>query len=108
MKKALNFSAAIFLTVLVISSCRRYNYPFREQQIPATAEVQEGQVLYMRYCQKCHPFGEAGLGPSIFYLPGIGKKLQVRLGLGAMPAMDKHVISTEDRNKIINYLKALK
>jgi mono/diheme cytochrome c family protein len=108
MKRSLYFTTGIFLTVLLITSCSRYNLPFREQQIPATADVQEGQVLYMRYCQKCHPFGEAGLGPSVFYLPGISKKIQVRMGLGVMPSFDEHVIADDDLDKIMKYMKALK
>ena len=103
MKKLIFFLVWI---VLIVVSCKTNKYPFAKQ-LPQTAQVQEGQKLYMQYCQKCHPDGEAGLGPSIYYLPGFAKKFQTRHGLGVMPAFDEKVISDEDLDKIILYLKEL-
>lgn len=105
--KTLILSIMIFSIAVIGVSCKRYKYPFSEK-LPATASVQEGQKLYMHYCQKCHPFGEAGLGPSIYYLPSFSKKFQTRAGLGVMPNFPEHVISDEELNKITAYLKALK
>jgi mono/diheme cytochrome c family protein len=93
-------------SLAVGTACNRHKYPFN-QTLPATADVQEGEKLYMQYCQKCHPDGEGGLGPSIFYLPGFAKKFQVRHGLGVMPDFDENVISDAELNKIVAYLKAL-
>lgn len=103
MKKLFSFLAGI---LVVFASCKRHKYPFAKQ-IPATAQVQEGQKLYMQYCQRCHPDGEAGLGPSIYYLPGFAKKFQVRHGLGVMPEFDEKVISDQELDKIVLYLKEL-
>jgi mono/diheme cytochrome c family protein len=69
-----------------------------------------GQEKYMMYCQKCHPGGEAGLGPALNSnpAPGFIKKFQVRHGLGAMPSFNKEEISDRDLKDIIRYVKALK
>lgn len=94
----------IALATLMLASCHKR--PFAAQ-VPDTQAVQEGQVLYMQYCQKCHPDGESGLGPSIYYVPGFVKRFQVRHGLGTMPDFDESVISDEELDKIVLYLKVL-
>lgn len=94
----------IVLLALTATSC--YKRPFAAE-VPQTEAVQEGQVLYMQYCQKCHPDGEAGLGPSIYYVPGFAKRFQVRHGVGSMPDFDESVISDDELDKIILYLKTL-
>lgn len=103
MKRLLLF---VLLGLAGSTACQRHKYPFMKE-IPATADVQEGQKLYMQYCQRCHPDGEGGLGPSIYYLPGFAKKFQVRHGLGVMPAFDEKVISEQELNQIVAYLRAL-
>lgn len=103
MKKFLSLYLIMAL-LLVVSAC--YKRPFASR-VPQTAAVQEGQALYMQYCQKCHPDGEAGLGPSVYYVPGFAKRFQVRHGLGVMPDFDESVISDEELDKIVLYLKAL-
>ena len=105
MKLLINFTL-FAVSLLMATAC--YKRPFAAEEIPQDEAVQEGQVLYMQYCQKCHPDGEAGLGPSIFYHPGFVKKFQTRHGLGVMPEFDKSVISDEELDKIVLYLKALK
>lgn len=94
------------LLLLVAGSCNRYKYP----GTPALAdnpEAAEGQKVYMEYCQSCHPDGEAGLGPSIYYLPGFLKRFQARHGLGVMPEFREEHLSDEELDKIIAYLKVL-
>lgn len=98
------FILSFVMGELMLTSC--YKRPSPENN-PMTAEVKEGQVLYMKYCQKCHPDGEAGLGPSAYYPPGFMKRMQVRHGFGAMPKFDKSVISKNQLDKIILYLKFL-
>lgn len=63
-----------------------------------------------RYLQKCHPAGEAGLGPAINSNPApqFLKRFQVRHGLGVMPSFTKNEISTDDLRDISEYLKAWK
>lgn len=98
-------SFAFFLVaVFVVVSCYK---PPLVSNIPHTEAVQEGQALYMQHCQKCHPNGEAGLGPSVYYVPDFAKKFQVRHGVGAMPDFDESAISDEELDKIVLYLKTL-
>lgn len=73
-----------------------------------TASVQKGEVLYMRHCQKCHPQGEGGLGPAFNHIPTPPKRLQIRLGLGAMPAFGKKELSNDELDDLMAYLKALR
>lgn len=67
-----------------------------------------GERVFMENCQRCHPQGEAGLGPSIHWAPSFAKRLQVRHGAGAMPAFDKNHLSEEELDQLISYLKAKK
>ncbi len=48
-----------------------------------------------RIAKKCHPGGEAGLGPALNWnpAPGFIKKFQVRHGLGVMPSFKSNEIS---------------
>jgi mono/diheme cytochrome c family protein len=64
----------------------------------------------MAHCQPCHPGGEAGLGPAINDkpLPGFLIRLQVRSGVGAMPAFSAEEISVDELAALTAYLKALR
>ena len=78
-------------------------------------QVQRGQVVFNNNCHKCHPGGEAGVGPSINNVPltkGI-LKFRIRskaflLGLGRMPSFKKHEISKPELNDLVRYIKVLK
>lgn len=107
MKRILGITIIIYVTCVMIS-CKRYKRPFTADLTTASVEVKEGEVLYMKYCQTCHPDGEAGLGPSVYYLPSFSKRFQVRHGIGVMPKFKENVISDDDLDKIVAYLKALK
>ena len=79
--------------------------------VPITSPaVVRGQQVFMADCHQCHPGGEAGLGPAINYkpLPGFLIRLQVRNGLGAMPAFPSQELSPGDLDALIAYLKALR
>lgn len=67
-----------------------------------------GEKVFMQNCQRCHPQGEAGLGPSILWAPGFAKRFQVRHGAGAMPAFDKEHLSEKELDQLMDYLNALK
>ena len=73
-------------------------------------KVQHGREVYMKHCDKCHPGGEAGLGPAINSnpAPGFLKKFQVRHGLGVMPAFKEGQIKKEDLKDVALYMKARK
>lgn len=75
-----------------------------------TAEQREGEVAFFRHCHSCHPNGEAGLGPAIHNkpLPAAVLRLQIRNGLGAMPAFPDEVLADADVDRIIDYLQAMR
>lgn len=76
----------------------------------ASADVTRGQRVFMENCHQCHPGGEGGLGPAINNkpLPGFMIKLQVRAGVGAMPAFSADAIAPDELDTLIAYLRALR
>lgn len=85
----------------------RASLPLSGPQALSEAEA-AGEKVFMENCQRCHPQGEAGLGPSIHGAPGFAKRFQVRHGAGAMPAFDKDHLSEKELDQLISYLKAQK
>lgn len=75
-----------------------------------TKEVQEGKALFNKYCNSCHPGGDAGLGAPIVStsVPGFAIQFQIRNGLGDMPAFSEEEISDEEVDKIVDYIQALR
>jgi mono/diheme cytochrome c family protein len=77
---------------------------------PALSEqAATGQVAFMEKCNRCHPGGEAGLGPALNDkpLPDFLKRFQVRKGLGTMPHFSHEKLSDAELDAILEYLKAL-
>jgi mono/diheme cytochrome c family protein len=77
---------------------------------PALSEqAATGQVAFMEKCNRCHPGGEAGLGPALNEkpLPDFLKRFQVRKGLGTMPHFSHEELSDAQLDAILEYLKAL-
>lgn len=70
----------------------------------------KGERLFHRWCYQCHPGGEAGLGPAINdrALPHPAIRLQIRRGVGAMPAFGEDVLSDGDVSAILAYLDEMK
>jgi mono/diheme cytochrome c family protein len=77
---------------------------------PTSAALKQGEVLFDRNCSKCHPGGEAGLGPAINNkpLPKFLIHTQIRVGMGTMPAIKKDELSEEQVELILDYLEALR
>ena len=73
-------------------------------------KLARGEKAFMHYCDKCHPRGDAGLGPGIRNkpLPGVMIKLQVRTGLGAMPSFSDELLPDDQLDDIVTYIKELK
>jgi mono/diheme cytochrome c family protein len=73
-------------------------------------KVSLGRVVFMEKCQRCHPGGEAGLGPALNDkpLPPFLMKTQIRVGLGAMPSFSRAEISDDGVDAVIAYLKAIR
>lgn len=72
--------------------------------------VARGQTLFMEKCDKCHPGGDAGLGPALNNkpLPGFLIRFQARHGLGAMPGFAEDELPQADLQDVAAYLKALR
>lgn len=101
----------VFVAIVFIMSCSvRRSEPFRGVVSLEKESVRKGQIVYMEYCDKCHPGGESGLGPAVNIVPAPGfiKRFQVRHGLGAMPSFKKGQISEEELKDMMAYLKALR
>jgi mono/diheme cytochrome c family protein len=102
-------AAGLLLLVQACGSSRR-SEPIRGPLALETEKLQQGQVVFMEHCHKCHPGGETGLGPALNNkpVPGIMLRLQIRQGLGAMPGFDRELISSEEMDQLVAYVKALR
>lgn len=69
---------------------------------------ERGALVFAEKCHKCHPGGEAGLGPSLNEkpLPRFAMKFQVRHGLGQMPEFGEKAISDEELDDLMDFLVA--
>ena len=107
-----------WLVVLVLAGClgvlgcgsARRGEPLVGPLPISSPAVAQGRQVFMAHCQQCHPGGEAGLGPAINDkpLPGFLIALQVRRGLGAMPAFSPQELSPDELDALIAYLKVLR
>jgi mono/diheme cytochrome c family protein len=110
-----NLLAALLLLGLV-SACAtaRRTEPLGEP-LAQNEAVSRGHLVYMANCQKCHPGGEAGAGPSVnnVPLPGVALRFRVRsraffAGVGRMPSFKKNEISPSQLDDLVAYMKALR
>ena len=112
MKKSANMLAVLILAPSLIFSCSsRRSEPVKQKEfVTRTSSQKNGEEKFMRHCQKCHPGGEAGLGPAVNSNPApqFVKRFQMRHGLGVMPSFTKGELSKDDLRDISQYLKAWK
>ncbi len=75
-----------------------------------TPAERRGERLFYRFCARCHPGGEAGLGPALNNkpLPEVAIRAQIRKGLGAMPAFPEHHLDDAQVAEIADYVVALR
>jgi mono/diheme cytochrome c family protein len=68
-----------------------------------------GQAIFQRNCNGCHPNGGQGAGPALTAsrVTEDQIKTQVRNGKGAMPAFPASQISDADLNVLATYVKGL-
>ncbi|WP_207505871.1 c-type cytochrome [Telluribacter humicola] len=103
---------ALVVWCVVVAGCAaRKSEPIKNEFFkPTNASIANGERVYMANCQKCHPSGEAGLGPSLNAVPApqFIKRFQMRHGLGVMPGFKRDEISKEDLHDISKYRKAWK
>jgi mono/diheme cytochrome c family protein len=98
----------VVCAIVLVAGCRsaRRGEPFTGVHTPSSEAVIRGQVAFDTHCNGCHPGGEAGLGVALNNkpLPRGLIKLQIRRGLGAMPAFSKQVIGNKARDDIARYV----
>lgn len=111
MKARLFLITIIGCTFLFSRCAMRKSEPLKQKAFSGMSEqVQRGEVVYMAHCNKCHPAGEAGIGPDLNANPApqFVKRFQMRHGLGVMPAFKRDEISATDLHAISKYLHAWK
>ena len=107
------WTMGVFLVagVLVLScGSSRRGAPLAPPIPLSDSTLAQGERVFMRFCNGCHPGGRGGLGPGINNkpLPGFLIRFQVRNGLGAMPAFGDDVIPDAEMHALVVYLKALR
>ena len=100
----------LLLLLLALASCRaQRGEPFDR---PAALDEQgrRGQLVYMRHCNSCHPNGAGGLGPALNNkpLPAPAVRLQVREGVGAMPAFPGSLIPDGELEDLVAFVSQLR
>jgi mono/diheme cytochrome c family protein len=100
----------VLASALVVASCgsARRSEPLVGAWRPSNAETAQGERVFMAHCHACHPGGETGLGPSLNDkpLPAFLVRLQIRNGLGAMPAFAPDELPDGDLQALVAYLRA--
>jgi len=83
--------------------------PTTNGPVTLTVDEFEGMKLFMRKCNKCHPGGEKGKGPSLNdkEFPRFLIHWQVRLGGGDMPKFTDEEISKPQLQQIISFVKRM-
>jgi len=119
-----SYIAFIFSFTLICCSCGNNREEEKQKQrvvhtsdtepktvspVTLTVDEFEGMKLFMRHCNKCHPGGEKGKGPSLNdkSLPNFLIHWQVRLGGGDMPKFTDEQISKEQLKKITAFVKLM-
>lgn len=108
MRPMVCITALLALTALHGCGPARRGVPFGPP-LQLTEQEERGQRLFMEHCNQCHPGGAAGLGPAINNkpLPGAAMHLQIRKGVGTMPAFPDSMLSDEQVGAIVAYLNKL-
>jgi mono/diheme cytochrome c family protein len=78
--------------------------------VPDTAAERRGERLFYRHCSRCHPGGEAGLGPALNDkpLPEGAVETQIRKGIGSMPAFPDRILDDQQVAAIADYVTELR
>jgi mono/diheme cytochrome c family protein len=108
MKSVVTCALVALFVVLASASCRsaRRGPPFTGTFDESHGATRRGRELYAAYCDRCHPGGEAGLGPALNDkpLPRFLMKFQVRHGLGAMPAFSHEALSSHELDELVDFV----
>jgi hypothetical protein len=109
------FPAVFLLMAFIVASCSSRR--IEKDMVTSKSEdpkIMEGRLIFKANCQKCHPNGEAGVGPEIntIRVPKFILKARVRsraflLWTGRMPQFDRHEISPHELNSLVKFIKVL-
>ena len=93
-----------------MAACGETTPPPLPTPTPLSPALTRGADVYARYCQVCHPNGKQGVGPALIASPLSDAEIAtlVRQGKANMPAYDPTVISDEDLQNLIAYVRSLK
>lgn len=104
--------ATLALALLFLASCAAAprERPSASVEPDEEAPIERGRLVFMAQCNKCHPGGEGGLGPSLKdkRRPRLYYEFRVRHGFGSMPAFSKERIGDDQLSDLIAYLAALR
>jgi mono/diheme cytochrome c family protein len=99
-------------TLMLLAACGslRRAEPIVGQMEYGGTSIKRGEQLYNAHCYQCHARGEGGLGPSLNDkpLPRFAIRLQIRHGLGVMPAFSEQQLSDQEVEDIVDYVVALR
>jgi mono/diheme cytochrome c family protein len=101
----------IIVIILMMAGCgTKLMLPAEGEQLVQSEFAVAGKEIFMQYCNRCHPAGNAGLGPSIINkpLPGFLIRMQVRRGFGVMPSFAKENLSNDELDKLVAYIKEVR
>lgn len=109
------------LTIFLLSACSMGE---EVKRIKAVNEVEKqraqsqstdltGEQVFIRSCNTCHPRGRAGVGPALdsvnaHFSDDEMLKRFIRMGKGVMPPQGKDVLTDEEMDNLVKYLRALK
>jgi mono/diheme cytochrome c family protein len=101
---------AAFVALAVGCGTARRSEPLVGPPPLASASERHGQHLFMLLCNQCHPGGDAGLAPALNNkpAPAAAIKLQVRQGLGRMPAFPERELDTRSLDDLVSYMMRLR
>jgi mono/diheme cytochrome c family protein len=106
LKAAAIIAFALALPLLAACSTAHRGEPFTTPVPTRAPEEALGEEVFMQHCHSCHPGGESGVAPSLHNrpLPAPMIRMQVRVGMGAMPRFSEEVISDDELDALITYL----
>ncbi|HEX7005189.1 MAG TPA: cytochrome c [Trueperaceae bacterium] len=99
------------LTALLVSCGPAFERPMVTGPLAASdSRVAQGERVFYENCHACHPHGGRGIGKGVADrpLPAFAVRLQVRHGLGEMPAFSEEEIDAEEMDALLAYLSELR
>ena len=112
MKTPLRVLSVLIPVCALLAACHsvRRGDPLGRTVQLSSPGAEHGRVVFQQHCHRCHPNGEAGLGPALNNKPApkFLMKTQVRLGLGAMPSFGKDEIGAQELDDLVTYIVALR